>query len=125
MRQARALQQQQQQPLLPRQQRQQQRPQRRLRPAQPQRSQEPVLLKRSDDINNRFSSFGLNEGEVQGKYRPAAQFPGYKESERVGYRHQNIPLQFLASSFKLLSYLVSIRACKLSKFIVPQTLAMR
>ena len=122
MRQARALQQQQQQPLLPRQQRQQQRPQRRLRPAQPQRNPEPVLLKRSDDINNRFSSFGLNEGEVQGKYRPAT---GYKESDRVGYRHQNIPLQFLASSFKLLSYLVSIRACKLSKFIVPQTLAMR
>ena len=105
MRQARALQQQQQQPLLPRQQRQQ-RPQRRLRPA-PQRNQEP-LLKRSDDINNRFSNFGLNEAEIQGKYRPAAQYSGSQDSERVGYRHQNVPLRFLASSLKLLSFLVSI-----------------
>jgi hypothetical protein len=117
MRQARALK---QQPLRPQQKslrpQQQQQPQQRiLRPAANRRSEQPQqpLSKRSNDLN-RFSGFGLTEGELNNNnYRPAA-FQGYQDSERVGFRHQNIPIRFLATSLRLLSYLVSLRACQIT-----------
>ena len=64
-------------------------------------------------IDSRFSTFGLSEAELNGGgggYRPAAPaaYSGYRDSERVGLRGGNIPLGFLATSLRFLSYLVSI-----------------
>ena len=87
-----------------------------LRPAANRQQQQQPLSKRSNGLD-RFSEFGLNDGELNNNnnYHPAA-FQGYQDSERVGFRAKNIPIRFLATSLRLLSFLVSLWACQIILF---------